>query len=126
MRSLKYRVLFRGETQPGVAADQLKQGMAQLFKLDSKQAAHQTTLTKLFCGRNVVIKDQLSEAEARGYQQAIAQIGGCCEIEVSPESEERKDQRRKIGDRRAVRRTSAILPDRRKNKGRRESDQPKE
>ena len=78
----------------------------------------------------MVVKVGLQLEQAQRYQEVIEQAGAMTEIESDPdgaffapgEKERRIEQRRKLGDRRAIHRSSSILPDRRKNTGRRESD----
>lgn len=117
-----YRVIFCGEIAADADPKQVKIGMAKLFRLDPAQPEHLTKLKRMFSGRTIVIKDNLAMADAEKYRSAIEQVGGISHIELTPAEERRKEQRRKIPDRREVRRSSAILPDRRKNSGRRSTD----
>ena len=116
-----FRVIFRGEVLEGNDPIKVKSNMAKLFKLDMDDPDHLAKLEKLFSGRTLVIKDKISKADALKYKQAISEAGAQCSIEPNM-LEQRKDQRRKRGDRRTVRRTSAIQPDRRTKPGRRKSD----
>lgn len=101
--------------------------MVGLFKLDPNNQQHAQKIERLFSGRAVVIKEGINASTAEAYVNAIAKAGG--EAHIKPKSElpdgvdeRRFTLRRKQGDRRASRRTSAILPDRRKDRGRRNSD----
>jgi len=122
MKKEAYRVIFKGELASEADPNQVKIGMAKLFTLNPARPDHLAKLRRMFSGRNIVIKDNLTKAEAEKYQQAISLVGGVSQIELTPEADQRKDQRRKQSERRAVRRTSSILPDRRKNTGRRQTD----
>lgn len=121
MKQDTFRVVFRGEVIEGNAPDEVKSNMAKLFKLDMDEPDQLAKLEKLFSGHKLVIKDKISKEKALQYKQAMANAGARCAIEQNV-LEQRKGQRRKRGDRRTVRRTSAILPDRRVKPGRRKTD----
>lgn len=123
MAPTTYRVVFSGKIKQGCDPNQVKSNLAGIFKLDPKQPEHLSKLKRLFSGQPVVIKDKLSKSEAEKYQSVISGAGCVSKIEPTHLEERRKDQRRKRGDRRSVRRSSSILPDRRTNPGRRDSDQ---
>lgn len=123
MKTDVYRVIFMGQIVTDTDHHQVKINMAKLFKLDPTRQEHFSKLKRMFSGRKIVIKDKLFKADADKYQQAITQAGGVSHIELMPGADQRKDHRRKRGERRSVRRTSSILPDRRKNRGRRKTDQ---
>ncbi|MEZ5524848.1 MAG: hypothetical protein R3E62_07790 [Pseudomonadales bacterium] len=111
----------------GWTSEEVKVGMARLFKLDLLKEEDAGKLERLFSGRKVVIKAGLKRSVAKAYVDAIAKAGGKAHFEfkdVLPDgvSERRKTQRRKRGDRRRTKRLSSILPDRRKSFGRRQSD----
>lgn len=116
-----FRVVFCGEFLEGNEPETVKANIAKLFKLDKENPADLVKLEKLFSGRKLVIKDKINKVTAQRYQQAISDAGAKCAIEQNI-LEQRKGQRRKRGDRRAVRRTSSILPDRRVKPGRRKTD----
>jgi len=122
-----FRVTFRGEIEPGYRLEEVKSNLAKLFKLDVSNQLHLQKIDRLFSGRTVVIKEGLSKTSAQAYLSAIAKAGGKGYIKIkigAPDGieERRTFLRRKQGDRRAKPRLSAILPDRRKDKGRREGD----
>ena len=122
-----FSVTFQGQVLDGWAPDEVKSNMAQLFKLDINNAACAQILEKLFSGKQVTIKAGLQRSAAQSYIDAITNIGGNASIhpkDVPPAgiSERRFSLRRKQGDRRATRRLSSILPDRRKTRGRRHGD----
>ncbi len=125
-----FRVVFKGGIATGFTPDQVKHGLAKIFTLDANRPADAGKLKQLLSGRQVVIKAGLSREQARQYQQMIAETGAVVEIGVDPANqyyapgykERRHEQRRKKGDRRTIRRTSSILPDRRSGHGRRNTD----
>lgn len=122
-----FRVTFHGEVIEGFDPDEVKANMAQIFKLDLSNQEHVQKLDKLFSGRTVIIKADLSVKTAQIYVDAIAKAGGIASIhpsDVPPPGirERRSSQRRLQGDRRRSPRLSSILPDRRKARGRRRMD----
>lgn len=122
-----YLITFRGEVKQGWNREQVKTSMAGLFKLDLDNQQHQQKLERLFSGRTVIIKEGINKEKAQAYIDAIASAGGQAYIKIKvggPDgiNERRMILRRKRGDRRATRRLSAIMPDRRKNNGRRDVD----
>jgi len=131
MGSNTFLVTFHGETLQGWDPDKVKANMIGLFKMEPNNQQHAKKIERLFSGRTVVIKEGLKEglsaSTAEAYVNAIAKVGGEAHIKQKNELPEGVDERRftlrrKQGDRRARRRTSAILPDRRQNRGRRNSD----
>jgi hypothetical protein len=95
--------------------------------LDPKNEQHSQKLQRLFSGRTVIIKDGLDAAAAQAYVDAIAKVGGDARAKkkTGPPNnmlERRMELRRKQGDRRRLARLSAIMPSRRKNRGRRHAD----
>lgn len=125
-----YRVVFKGALAAGYTPEQVRNGLAKIFTLDLSKPTDASKLKKLLSGKPVVIKAGLTRDQASQYQQVIARAGALAEIGADPADqyyapgikERRHSQRRKAGDRRAVRRTSAILPDRRSSWGRRSKD----
>ena len=115
-----FRVIFNGQIAPGADPAEVKNNLSRLFKLDPAEPQDLEKLKRLFSGNKVIIKDKLSLEAAENYRRAIKNAGALCEIK--PVLERRQTQRRVQGDRRAIRRTSSIQPDRRKNGGRREAD----
>jgi hypothetical protein len=127
MSGKDFRVTFHGEVMPGWDLNEVKANMAELFKLSPENNQHSQKLERLFSGRTVVIKDDLDATTAQAYVDAIAKAGGDARAKkkTGPPNnmpERRLLLRRKQGDRRHLARLSAILPDRRKNRGRRHSD----
>lgn len=127
MSGKDFRVTFHGEVMQGWDPDEVKANMAALFKLDPENKQHAQKLDRLFSGRPVVIKDGLNAATAQAYVDAIAKAGGDARAKKKSEPpnkipERRFTLRRKKGDRRRIARLSAIMPNRRKNRGRRHAD----
>ena len=129
-----FRVIFKGGIAAGHTPDQVKNGLAKLFKLDLSQPGDASKLKQLLSGKAGVVKSGLTRDQARQYQDVISQAGALTEVGPDPRDrffapgvkERRQSQRRLKGDRRSVRRASSILPDRRRNNGRRVSDPGKE
>ncbi|MEH6357606.1 MAG: hypothetical protein V7745_01350 [Pseudomonadales bacterium] len=127
MSGKDFRVTFHGEVMQGWDPDEVKANMATLFKLDPQNRQHVQKLDRLFSGRTVIIKDGLSATTAQAYVDAIAKVGGDARAKKKSgppnnASERRLALRRKQGDRRRSARLSAIMPNRRKNRGRRHAD----
>ena len=127
MSGKDFRVTFHGEVMQGWDPDEVKANMAALFKLDPKNKQHAQKLERLFSGRTVIIKDGLNAATAQAYVDAIAKAGGEAQAKkkTGPPNnmpERRLTLRRKQGDRRRIARLSAIMPNRRKNRGLRHAD----
>jgi len=127
MNTNAFRITFSGQVKQGWDPEDVKANMAGLFKLDPSNQQHVQKINRLFSGRTVVIKDGINKSTAQAYADAIARAGGeaYIKIKIGPPDgieERRSSMRRMQVDRRATARLSAILPDRRKSRGRRESD----
>ena len=127
MSGKDFRVTFHGGVMQGWDPDEVKANMAALFKLDPENKQHRQKLERLFSGRTLAIKDGLDAATAQAYVDAIAKVGGDARAKKKsgpPNNmpERRMVLRRKQGDRRRLARLSAIMPSRRKNRGRRHAD----
>ncbi len=125
-----FRVTFRGEILDGWQPHEVKANMAGLFKLDPSNPLHVQKISRMFSGRTVVIKEGIDKLSAQTYIDAISRAGAKAyiKIKVGPPDgikERRLSMRRMQIDRRTIARRSSIVPDRRKSRGRRESD-PKE
>ena len=91
-----------------------KQRFKKLFGLK------QTALDKLFSGKDITIKTNLSEDDALQYAMKIAQTGCECVIERMIEAGLQVQEENRSGNERRLRhrrdpRASSILPDRRQN-----------
>jgi hypothetical protein len=122
-----FRVTFRGEVIEGWNPNEVKANMAGLFKLDPSNQQHVQKINRMFSGRIVIIKDGINKSTAQAYIDAIARAGGKAHIKIKigpPDGieERRSSMRRMQVDRRTTARLSSIVPDRRKSRGRRETD----
>lgn len=73
-----YQVIFRGERRPGVDEQTARNNVGALFKATPAQ------LDRMFSGQPVVIRNQLSDEEARKYQAVLERQGVICHIEPMP------------------------------------------
>ena len=128
-----YRIIFSGDILPGKTLEQVKANVGKLFGFSAENPAHQAKLDKLFSGRPVVVKQHLDERGAHKYQQAMTQAGAIAlvdQIEIKQEKTtgpggvERRKHARRLRERREAPRPHNTFPDRRKSKGRRQSDAP--
>lgn len=69
MSELRYSVIFRGDLEPGYTATDVRANLARLFK------AGPDTIEKLFSGRPLAIKKNLSDSQARQLQATLAKNG---------------------------------------------------
>lgn len=123
-----FLITFRGEIQEGFERKQVMNNLAKIFHLDPGNPQQAPKIERLFSGQTVIIKKDINRAKAETYIEAISNAGGKAYIKVKigpPEgiAERRQSLRRKQGERRSTPRLSSIVPDRRKNRGRRETDQ---
>ena len=115
-----YEVLYIDKFSDMVEAEVVRASIQRYFGLDANQSL------RLFCGRPVVVKKNVSRDVAEHLSNTIRGIGGVCwvqEISLSgTHMERRQHPRRQSRDRRHSVRSSAIIPDRRANCGRRSTD----
>jgi Tfp pilus assembly major pilin PilA/TM2 domain-containing membrane protein YozV len=64
-----YKILFEGEVVEGVDRETAKSNLQRLFKTSA------ATVEKLFSGKRVVIKKDISASEAKKYQAALNKAG---------------------------------------------------
>lgn len=69
-----FDVFFRGDIVAGQAVVEVKERLANLFKLEVAQ------VDQLFSGRPAAIRRNLDEASARKYEQALLKIGAVAEL----------------------------------------------
>ncbi|HEX7037455.1 MAG TPA: hypothetical protein VF210_16920 [Pseudomonadales bacterium] len=69
-----YQVLFSGEVSPGHHVDQVRVRLGRALGIDDRKAR------ALFSGRTVVIRSQLTQAEAEELQVTLAELGAVCRI----------------------------------------------
>lgn len=70
-----FEIVFQGQVKDGVALEQARTRLGQLFQAGEQQ------LDVLFSGRRIVIKQNLDEASAEKYRQAIDRAGAVCRVE---------------------------------------------
>lgn len=120
MNETLYEVLFIDKTKNEEQAEEVRAQLQQHFGLN------RDALDKLFTGKPVVVKQNVDLKKAEHLAQTIKADGGECwvqEMGLTGDHEERRSTfRRAQVDRRDYVRASAILPDRRKNDGRRTDD----
>ena len=81
----RYKVTFMGQIVAGKNSEQVKQNLAQLFKSSAD------TIDKLFSGQSMIIKKDISETEAKTYQQAMHKAGAIAVITLLAPVEENYD-----------------------------------
>jgi len=78
MSENRFKIVFDGALLPGVDATTAKLNLAELFKSDV------TAIERLFSGRPVALKRDLSQADAQTYLQALVKTGIDARIESEP------------------------------------------
>jgi uncharacterized membrane protein YhaH (DUF805 family) len=74
----RFKIVFEGALQPGVDITTAKVNLAQLFKSDV------AAIERLFSGRPVALKRDLSHVDAQTYLQALSKTGIDARIEAEP------------------------------------------
>ena len=69
-----YVVAFNGQLAEGQSLDAVKQGVAQLFKVDTSKVEH------LFNGQWNSIKKGIDQTTAERYKRALAKVGAVCQV----------------------------------------------
>jgi len=69
-----YEVTFSGEIQQGARLDEVKARIARMFKAD------EVTIARLFSGKRIVIKKNLSAEAADKYSIAFTKAGAICDL----------------------------------------------
>lgn len=101
---------------------------ARLFRTFAKTRFNLTDaqLDKLSTGRPVVVKKRISRTIAKQYHRAFLKMGGVCWIQPSQHADQHFERRlitrRQPLDRREAYRPSTAFRNRRRNKGRRNTD----
>lgn len=75
-----FEIVFQGQVKAGVAPEQARQRLGQLFQAGEQQ------LDILFSGRRIVIKQGLDQGSADKYRQAIERAGAVCLVEPMGEA----------------------------------------
>ncbi|WP_085586216.1 MULTISPECIES: DUF805 domain-containing protein [unclassified Pseudomonas] len=78
MSETRYKIVFDGALQPGVDITTAKLNLADLFKSDV------AAIERLFNGRTVALKRDLSHSDAQVYLQALGKTG--IEARIEPET----------------------------------------
>jgi uncharacterized membrane protein YhaH (DUF805 family) len=81
MSENRYKIVFDGALLPGVDLNSAKLNLATLFKSDV------SAIERLFNGRPVALKRDLSQADAQTYLQALKNTGIDARIETEPSIE---------------------------------------
>lgn len=76
-----FHVLFSGEVAPGTSTDAVMLGFQRTLGIDQRKAK------QLFTGRTVVLKSQLSAAEAQTLVAILSALGAVCRVkDYSPQA----------------------------------------
>ncbi|WP_339505127.1 DUF805 domain-containing protein [Pseudomonas sp. RL_105y_Pfl2_101] len=78
MNETRFNIVFDGSLMPGVDTTTAKLNLAQLFKSDI------SAIERLFTGRKVALKSNLSQNEAQQYLEALNKSGIDARIEAEP------------------------------------------
>lgn len=81
MKKKGFKILFEGQIQPDFDESEVRESLSKLFKAD------ETRMNRLFSGKPYALRKDISEKEARKYEQAILKAGGSCRI-VSMDGEQ--------------------------------------
>ncbi|KJZ67346.1 DUF805 domain-containing protein [Pseudomonas fluorescens] len=81
MSENRFKIVFDGALLPGVDATTAKLNLAELFKSDV------AAIERLFSGKPVALKRELSQADAQIYLQALTKTGIDARIESEPSIE---------------------------------------
>lgn len=118
--STRYAVVYIDKFTDPELARTARNNLCRLFNLKQQH------LTRLASGDPVVIKKQVNRDTAEKYRDAVVRAGGVAWIQAlgadGRHYERRQGQRRKLFDRRAFYRISAMVPDRRVGSDRRSVD----
>ncbi|MGX9569913.1 DUF805 domain-containing protein [Pseudomonas sp. CFBP 5748] len=78
MSETRFNIVFDGALMPGVDTTTAKLNLAELFKSDI------SAIERLFSGRKVALKSNLSQSEAQKYLEALNKSGIDARIEAEP------------------------------------------
>ena len=76
MSDFRYEVIFYGQIHQDAELNSVKAKIGSMFKAD------EVTLARLFSGKRIVIKRNLSAEAADKYSIAFAKAGAICELAV--------------------------------------------
>ncbi len=94
MSDQTYRIIFQGRIQKGFSIDSVKNDFARMFKLTPEKTE------KMFSGREITIRSNLSREQALKYEKAILKTGAQCRVlKDRPESGPERTDELSGGDR---------------------------
>jgi hypothetical protein len=79
MDELLFEVAFSGQIHDDAKLNEVKANIARMFKAD------EVTIARLFSGKRIVIKKNLTAEAADKYSIAFTKAGAICEMELMPE-----------------------------------------
>ena len=79
MDELLFEAAFSGQIHEDAKLDEVKVNIARIFKAD------EATMARLFSGKRIVIKKNLTAEAADKYSIAFAKAGAICELALMPE-----------------------------------------
>ena len=74
MAEKRFAIVFSGRIVDGADEAQVRKNLANLFNVEAKK------IDAMFSGKPVLIKKDLDETKARGYQAALAKAGAVVEL----------------------------------------------
>lgn len=75
MTERRYRVVFEGEILDGMQVEEVKRGLATLFR------ANEAQIERFFSGKRLAIKKDVDHETAMKYLQAFERAGAVCKVE---------------------------------------------
>ena len=81
MSEILYEVVFYGQIYEDAKLDEVKTRLAKMFKAD------EVTIARMFSGKRLVIKQNVTAEAADKYSIAFSKAGAICELELMPEAE---------------------------------------
>ena len=79
MDELLFEAAFSGQIHDDAELDEVKANIARIFEAD------EVTMARLFSGKRIVIKKNLTAEAADKYSIAFANAGAICELALMPE-----------------------------------------
>lgn len=76
MDDFRYEVVFYGQIHEDANLSEVKARIGKMFKAD------EVTIARLFSGKRIVIKKDLSAEAADKYSIAFAKAGAICDLEI--------------------------------------------
>jgi len=72
----QYELIFSGKLVDGFAIEQVKQNVANLFKVSAAQ------VEQMFSGQDVVLRNRLDDATGKKYQAILQKNGALCSLRL--------------------------------------------